>query len=642
MLRRRYRLFTICSIALVFVLYRFYQNSWAPSQHSASLFDPIQKPVNPPPPAQSAVPTEDDIRKDTEDIIITPPPADDPVPPPADPADEKPESVDIDTTHQLQPQEGTQSEEHEPENKPDEHHGATVPDKPVDQVKEPSQEGTFKEPTQDKTAKEGTSEEQKPPDDPPPQVPAVQWKDPPTPADHPDKPDLNVDGTVKHWKKPKENFPVPLESLIPLPIGTPPWIPKIQYDFESEDESEQIKSTRLQRLSRVKAELVRAWGAYRKFAWKHDELKPLSNGFQDPFCGWAATLVDSLDTLWIADMKEEFDEAVKAVTEIDFTFTNQNDIPVFETTIRYLGGLLSAYDLSGGSEGNHSILLAKATELAEILMGAFDTPNRMPILFYRWQPPYSSQPHRAGTVSIAELASLSMEFTHLAQLTGYAKYYDAVDRITDALVEMQKAGTDIPGLFPERIDASGCNGTAATIRESLSQEAQKQENGEFPVAEGFNPAKPEQFGSGAQSEQDRKAEEANEGRWDDKPQDAALQRRDEPAPPPVTDMASQEHSETNTPQEPPLAADGTTADWDCEPQGLVAGTHGWGAFHLGGSSDSVYEYFAKVILLNLYMVFRHKLILDSNIFSSMASNPNTASCMRMPSMLLTNGYYTDQ
>lgn len=188
MLRRRYRLFTICSIALVFVLYRFYQNSWAPSQPSASLFDPIQKPVNPPPPAQSAVPTEDDIRKDTEDIIITPPPADDPVPPPADPADEKPESVDIDTTHQLQPQEGTQSEEHEPENKPDEHHGATVPDKPVDQVKEPSQEGTFKEPTQDKTAKEGTSEEQKPPDDPPPQVPAVQWKDPPTPADHPDKP----------------------------------------------------------------------------------------------------------------------------------------------------------------------------------------------------------------------------------------------------------------------------------------------------------------------------------------------------------------------------------------------------------------------------------------------------------------------
>jgi hypothetical protein len=34
-------------------------------------------------------------------------------------------------------------------------------------------------------------------------------------------------------------------------------------------------------------------------AWGKDELRPIEGGFKTPFCGWAATMVDSLDTLWI-------------------------------------------------------------------------------------------------------------------------------------------------------------------------------------------------------------------------------------------------------------------------------------------------------------------------------------------------------
>lgn len=49
----------------------------------------------------------------------------------------------------------------------------------------------------------------------------------------------------------------------------------------------------------------------------------------------------------------------------------------FETNIRYLGGLLSAYDLKGDE-----FLLIKAKELADsVIMPAFDTPNRMPAAF---------------------------------------------------------------------------------------------------------------------------------------------------------------------------------------------------------------------------------------------------------------------
>jgi mannosyl-oligosaccharide alpha-1,2-mannosidase len=51
--------------------------------------------------------------------------------------------------------------------------------------------------------------------------------------------------------------------------------------------------------------------------------------------------------------------------------------------IRYLGGLLGAYDISGQK---YEVLLEKAEQLAEVLIGAFDTPNRMPVLYYRWTP----------------------------------------------------------------------------------------------------------------------------------------------------------------------------------------------------------------------------------------------------------------
>jgi mannosyl-oligosaccharide alpha-1,2-mannosidase len=82
-------------------------------------------------------------------------------------------------------------------------------------------------------------------------------------------------------------------------------------------------------------------------------------------------------------MKDEFSEAVSAIRELDFKTSVRKDIPLKKATMKDLGGLLSAYDISGGK---HKILLHKAVELGEILMGAFDTPNHMPLLYLEWDP----------------------------------------------------------------------------------------------------------------------------------------------------------------------------------------------------------------------------------------------------------------
>ena len=100
-----------------------------------------------------------------------------------------------------------------------------------------------------------------------------------------------------------------------------------------------------ERREQVKGVMRRAWNAYRNYAWGADEIKPVSNRSHD-WLRLGATLVDCLDNLWIMGMMKEFKEAREWVaTRLIFTNTARS-ISMFETVIRILGGLLSAYEFS--------------------------------------------------------------------------------------------------------------------------------------------------------------------------------------------------------------------------------------------------------------------------------------------------------
>jgi mannosyl-oligosaccharide alpha-1,2-mannosidase len=426
---------------------------------------------------------------------------------------------------------------------------------------------------------------------------------------------------VIHWEKQVEHFSVPTESIIQLPTGKPISIPKIQYQFS--DETVSARAKREERLGKVKEEFKKAWNGYKTYAWMHDELSPVSGEYRDPFAGWAATLVDSLDTLSIMGLEEDFEEAVRAVGKIDFTTAKRLDIQVFETTIRYLGGLLAAYDVSGRTK---KVLLDKAVELAEVLMGAFDTPNRMPVLYYMWKPVFASQPHRASTrTNLAELGSLSMEFTHLAQLTKEAKYYDAVARITNALFEWQSRGTTgLPGVFPQNVDASGCNRSAPVIDHSLPSSTPIPLDPLSANGEGYKPPTPKTVkepkpkkGKGAKQMADIEFSvipgEPSKASLEwviPKPEADVkkISKRTEPstkfsnatlAPEEVTNLdqvlpASPTTHVSELARDVMQTPDRGLGDWDCVAQGLESANFGHDSFSMGGSQDSTYEYFSKV------------------------------------------------
>ena len=227
-----------------------------------------------------------------------------------------------------------------------------------------------------------------------------------------------------------------------------PKLPPLQYHFAPESDEE--RESRLDRLKAVKESFEHSWEGYKKFAWMKDELLPVDGGSASTFGGWAATLVDTLDTLWIMDMRMDFEKAIDAVKDIDFTSPEAEYLNVFETTIRYLGGFLGAYDISGG---NYPVLLRKAVEVGDFLYGAFDTPNRMPATRWKWKDALAGEAQVAGDFTlVAEIGSLTLEFTRLSQLTGDLKYYDAIQRITDELDKAQSL-TKLPGLWPTVVNA---------------------------------------------------------------------------------------------------------------------------------------------------------------------------------------------
>jgi mannosyl-oligosaccharide alpha-1,2-mannosidase len=185
---------------------------------------------------------------------------------------------------------------------------------------------------------------------------------------------LPTEDTVR-WSKMPDHYPVPTESLMHMPTAKPKKMPAIQHTFKKE--STGAKTDREKKLQVIKDHFLHAWKGYKDHAWGADELRPVSGGSKNTFNGWAATLVDSLDTMWMMGLKREFEEAVDFVGKIDFKTSSRGSIPVFETVIRYLGGLLGAYDVSGGKYH---------VELGDVLMGTFDTPNRMPQTHYQWRP----------------------------------------------------------------------------------------------------------------------------------------------------------------------------------------------------------------------------------------------------------------
>jgi len=69
--------------------------------------------------------------------------------------------------------------------------------------------------------------------------------------------------------------------------------------------------------------------------------------------GWGASAIDALSTALIMQIPEIVNQIVDYVPDIDWSVSADNEpVSLFETTIRYVAGLLSGYDLLNGPLSN--------------------------------------------------------------------------------------------------------------------------------------------------------------------------------------------------------------------------------------------------------------------------------------------------
>ncbi|KAG5647834.1 hypothetical protein DXG03_007758 [Asterophora parasitica] len=215
------------------------------------------------------------------------------------------------------------------------------------------------------------------------------------------------------------------------------------------------------RADKVRDAFIHAYDGYKSRALPSDELAPVSGTKVNNFNGWGVTVFDSLDTMWLMGLTDTFNDALEVVARSTFPnkpvrstasfpfwlYSSYHFIfkdsfsPFFETVIRYLGGLLSAYALSG-----EPVLLARADDLGTMLLPAFNTTSGFPMYAVNTATG-QTRAGWSGSVLWAEALSNQVEYKYLAHLTGRSKYYEAAERPMRAMYNAKLPGDKFPAMW---------------------------------------------------------------------------------------------------------------------------------------------------------------------------------------------------
>ncbi len=192
----------------------------------------------------------------------------------------------------------------------------------------------------------------------------------------------------------------------------------------------------------VRSEMRWAWRNYRDHAWGKDQIKPIVGGFESFSLKnhhLGLSLVEALDTLWVMGLDDEFRDGVEWA-KANLEFDVDGEVSVFETSIRLVGGLLSAFHACGDPA-----LLPKARDLADRLLPSFAaSPLGIPHRYINLK----TGALRGPVTNPAETGSFIPEFGFLSRATSDDRYRAAAKR---AVVSMFERRSKL-GLLADSID----------------------------------------------------------------------------------------------------------------------------------------------------------------------------------------------
>ena len=192
-------------------------------------------------------------------------------------------------------------------------------------------------------------------------------------------------------------------------------------------------------------EFMHCWNSYKKCAWGHDTLHPISCRGSDSNFNMGLTMIDSLDTMILMAQNDgnygdslsstvlnEINVAKDWISE-HLTY-DHNDISLFESTIRLLGGLLSSYHLT-----REKIFLTKAKELGDALLIAYNTETGIPYATIDMKHSRAYHPSWArNSMSTSEGGTVQLEMNYLSFLTGNNIYSDKAMKAQQVIINAMK------------------------------------------------------------------------------------------------------------------------------------------------------------------------------------------------------------
>uniref|UniRef100_A0A1Y1L4V4 alpha-1,2-Mannosidase n=1 Tax=Photinus pyralis TaxID=7054 RepID=A0A1Y1L4V4_PHOPY len=213
--------------------------------------------------------------------------------------------------------------------------------------------------------------------------------------------------------------------------------------------AEDGNDTTLERRDRVREMMKHAWDNYVKYAWGKNELRPITKRAHSASIFGTmpvgATILDGLDTLYIMGLQDEFKKGRDWVANELNIDSLASDVSVFEVNIRFVGGLLSCYALTGDV-----LFRDKAQEIADKLLPAFQTPTGIPNALVNFRTGSSKNYGWAsgGSSILSEFGTLHLEFAYLSDVTGNPIYRSKVDHIRQHIRSMEKP----KGLYPNYLN----------------------------------------------------------------------------------------------------------------------------------------------------------------------------------------------
>lgn len=200
------------------------------------------------------------------------------------------------------------------------------------------------------------------------------------------------------------------------------------------------------RANAVKAAFQQSFNAYKQYCFGQDQLQPLTKTCTNPLGGWGASVVDAMDTAKVMGLDDIYNECVAQSLKTDYTKTSQDEISIFETTIRHVGGLLSAYELGGKREQG---LVDQAVVVGDRLLHGWVGNNPAPFNLLRSWSTNPTPVTDQGAI-IAETGTLLLEFDRLSKHSGNNTYRDYAVKAMKGTIS--QTGKPFPGLNPQGIN----------------------------------------------------------------------------------------------------------------------------------------------------------------------------------------------